>query len=630
MKTRKRNSLGQFVKNSKSEISLVNLSSYTTPIMKEQPNREWVSFGEDNNYFQFILDRFNGSATNNAAVNGIAQQIFGKGLNALNANKKPEQYAKMVSLFKKDCVRKLCYDFYLFGQAALQVVYSKDRKTIAQVEHFPVETLRAEKANDKGEIEAYYYFKDWSKIKPNEEPQRIGAFGKTNESIEILYIKPYKSGLYYYCTPSWNGCIQYCELEEEISNYHINNIQQGLSPTMLISMHNGVPNPEERRLLESKIAQKFSGSSNAGKFILSFSDSKEQEPSLTPVQLSDAHQQYEFLSNECSRKIMIGHRIVSPFLLGIRENGGFGSNADEIKTASLLFDNTVIRPLQDVLIDCFDKILAYNDISLKLYFVTLQPLEFTEIDTDLQDDEDIEEETGIQMSKETPELDDDLGSEIADDLINLGQTEEELLKEYDLVDERPVDYEQDEELDGVIAELNKEKKSTLSKIYEFVSTGIARKTKDSEQDGTSKQSIEKLSKFLVRYVYNPTKTGSNSRDFCKKMVSAKKVYRKEDILEMTRKRVNPKFAKKDSKTGTYSIWLYKGGARCKHRWYRQTYLKRYDNAGMGKQITSGQAKSLGFKFPKNAQKVPVAPKDMRYKGYTKAYYDKMFGKKKKK
>tara|TARA_R100001163_G_scaffold21759_1_gene18529 strand:+ start:1840 stop:3732 length:1893 start_codon:yes stop_codon:yes gene_type:complete len=630
MKKRKRNSLGQFAKNSKSEISLVNLSSYTTPIMKEQPNKDWVKFGEDNNYFQYILDRYNGSATNHAAVNGIAQQIFGKGLNALNANKKPDQYAKMVSLFKKDCVRKIAYDFYLFGQAAIQVVYSKDRKTIAKAEHFPVETLRSEKANDKGDIEAYYYFKDWSKIKPNEEPKRIAAFGTSKEAIEILYIKPYKAGLYYYSTPSWNGCIQYCELEEEISNYHINNIQQGLSPTMLISMHNGVPNPEERRLLESKIAQKFSGSSNAGKFILSFSDSKEQEPSLTPVQLSDAHQQYEFLSNECSRKIMIGHRIVSPFLLGIRENGGFGSNADEIKTASLLFDNTVIRPLQEVLIDCFDKILAYNDISLKLYFVTLQPLEFTEIDTDLQDDEDIEEETGIQMSNEKPELDDKLGGEIADELINLGQTEEELLKDYDLVDSRPVDYEQDHELDGVIQELNKEKKSTLSKIYEFVSTGIARKTKDSAQDGTSKQSVEKLSKFLVRYVYNPTKTGSNSREFCKKMVRAKKVYRKEDILEMTRKRVNPKFAKSGSKTGTYSVWLYKGGARCQHRWYRQTYLKKWDNAGMGKQITSGQAKSLGFKFPRNAQKVPVAPKDMRYKGYTKAYYDKMFGKKKKK
>ena len=630
MKKRKRNSLGQFAKNSKSEISLVNLSSYTTPIMKEQPNKDWVKFGEDNDYFQYILDRYNGSATNHAAVNGIAQQIFGKGLNALNANKKPDQYAKMVSLFNKDCVRKIAYDFYLFGQASIQVVYSKDRKTIAKAEHFPVETLRSEKANDKGDVEAYYYFKDWSKIKPNEEPKRIAAFGTSKEAIEILYIKPYKAGLYYYSTPSWNGCIQYCELEEEISNYHINNIQQGLSPTMLISMHNGVPNPEERRLLESKIAQKFSGSSNAGKFILSFSDSKEQEPSLTPVQLSDAHQQYEFLSNECSRKIMIGHRIVSPFLLGIRENGGFGSNADEIKTASLLFDNTVIRPLQEVLIDCFDKILAYNDISLKLYFVTLQPLEFTEVDTDLMDDEDIEEETGIQMSKENPDLDDELGSEIADELINLGQTEEELLKDYDLVDSRPVDYEQDHELDGVIQELNKEKKSTLSKIYEFVSTGIARKTKDSEQDGTSKQSVEKLSKFLVRYVYNPTKTGSNSRDFCKKMVSAKKVYRKEDILEMTRKRVNPKFAKSGSTTGTYSVWLYKGGARCQHRWYRQTYLKKWDNAGMGKQITSGQAKSLGFKFPRNAQKVPVAPKDMRYKGYTKAYYDKMFGKKKKK
>ena len=645
MKNKKRNKLGQFTKNTKSEISFVDLSSYTTPEIKEEANRDWVSFGEDNNYFNFLIDRYNGSPTNNAAINGIAQQIYGKGLNATNSNKKPQEYAKMMSMFKKETVRKLCYDLKLFGQCAMQVIYSKDRKTIAKVEHFPVETLRAEKCNEKGDIEAYYYFKNWADIQPNEQPKRIAAYGYSKDSIEIYIVKPYKAGLYYYCTPDYNGCIQYCELEEEISNYHINNIQQGLSPTMLISMHNGVPNQEERRLLESKIAQKFSGSSNAGKFILSFSDSKEQEPSLTPVQLSDAHQQYQFLSDESSKKIMIGHRIVSPFLLGIRDAGGFGSNADEIKTASLLMDNTTIRPFQELLIDCFDTLLAFNGIALNLYFVTLQPLEFTEVDTDLQDDEDIEEETGIQMSKEIPELDNKLGSELAKELIEKGEDEEELLKNYEVVDEREVNYEFDDELDEVIQELNKEKKSLLSRFYEFINTGTAQKTKPSDQDGTSKQSVAKLQKFLVRYYYNPAKAGSNSREFCKQMVRARKIYRKEDVLAMTKKRVNPAFAKggKKSKTGTYSIWLnrgdvtlektklYKGGARCQHRWYRKTYLKKWNNKGMGKEITSGEAKSLGFKFPRNAQKVPVAPKDMRYKGYTKAYWDKMgFGKKKKK
>jgi len=96
---------------------------------------------------------------------------------------------------------------------------------------------------------------------------------------------------------------------------------------------------------------------------------------------------------------MVAHRIVSPMLLGIKDQSGLGNNADEIKTASLLMDNTVIRPFQELLIDSFDKILAYNDISLNLYFTTLQPLEFTEVDQSIQDKETIEEETGVEMQK---------------------------------------------------------------------------------------------------------------------------------------------------------------------------------------------------------------------------------------
>ena len=394
----KRNTIGQFAKNT-SEVSFVNLSTYTSPEIIEVKSRDWVEYGADNNYFQFLIDRYNGSPTNNAAINGISQAIYGKGLNATDANKKPDQYAQMISMFKKDVVRKLCYDLKLMGQCAVQVVYSKDRSKISLLEHLPIETLRAEKANEEGEIPAYYYFKDWQNIKPSNIPLRIPAYGMSKENIEIMYIKPYKAGFYYYSPVDYQGGLQYAELEEEISNYHLNNILNGLSPSMLISFNNGVPNQEERRLIESKIAQKFSGTSNAGKFILSFNDNKEQESTITPVQLSDAHQQYQFLSDESSKKIMVAHRIVSPMLLGIKDSTGLGNNADEIKTASLLMDNTVIRPFQELLIDSFDVLLSYNDIALNLYFTTLQPLEFTEVDPTLQDDEDIEEETGIEMSK---------------------------------------------------------------------------------------------------------------------------------------------------------------------------------------------------------------------------------------
>jgi hypothetical protein len=396
-KNLKRNKKGQFVRHN-SEYSFVNLSTYTSPEIVEVNNRDWVDYGADNNYFQYLIDRYNGSPTNNAAINGISQQIYGKGLNATDSSRKPEEYAHMISLFKKDVVRKLCYDLKLMGQCSVQVIYNKNRTKIAKLEHIPVETLRAAKANEDGEIPAYYYYKDWSKLKPNEVPKRIPAYGMSKEPIEIYYIKPYKAGFYYYAPVDYQGGLQYAELEEEISNYHLNNIMNGLAPSMLINFNNGTPNQQERQLLEQKIAQKFSGSSNAGKFILAFNDNKEAAADINPVQLSDAHQQYQFLSEESTKKIMVAHRIVSPMLLGIKDQSGLGNNADEIKTASLLMDNTVIRPFQELLIDCFDHLLAYNDIALNLYFTTLQPLEFTEVDSRVQDKEDIEEETGYEFS----------------------------------------------------------------------------------------------------------------------------------------------------------------------------------------------------------------------------------------
>ena len=397
---RKRNNKGQFAKASKSsEFGFVNLSTYTSPEVKEVNGADWIEYGADNNYFQFLIDRYNGSPTNNAAINGISQAIYGKGLNATDSNRKPNEYAQMVSLFRKDVVRRCCYDLKLMGQCAIQIIYSKDRSKIVQLEHMPIETLRAEKCDENGDVPAYYYFNDWANIKKTDDPLRIPAFGMSKENIEIYYIKPYKSGFYYYSPVDYQGGLQYAELEEEVSNYHLNNIMNGLSPSMLINFNNGTPNQQERQLIETKIAQKFSGTSNAGKFILAFNDNKESQAEITPVQLSDAHNQYQFLSTESTQKIMVAHRIVSPMLLGIKDGSGLGNNADEIKTASLLMDNTVIRPFQELLIDSFDSILAYNDVSLNLYFTTLQPLEFTEVDQAIQDKETIEEETGVEMQK---------------------------------------------------------------------------------------------------------------------------------------------------------------------------------------------------------------------------------------
>ena len=650
-KTTKRDNQGRFAKNY-SEFSFVNLATYTSPEIIEVKQRDWVQYGADNNYFQFLIDRYNGSPTNNAAINGISQQIYGKGLNATDASRKPNEYAQMITLLNPDMVQKVCYDLKLMGQAAIQVIYNKARTKISMCEHFPIETLRAEKANEDGDIEGYYYFNDWPNIKPSDKPLRIPAYGTSKENIEIYYIKPYKAGFYYYSPVDYQGGLQYAELEEEISNYHLNNIMQGLAPSMLINFNNGTPNQEQRELIEQRIAQKFSGSSNAGKFILAFNDNKESQAEITPVQLSDAHQQYQFLSDESTRKILVSHRIVSPMLLGIKDASGFSSNADEIKNASILMDNTVIRPFQELLIKCFDKLLAYNDIALKLYFITLQPLEFTEVDTDIQDKEDIEEETGVEMEKfslkkidgteayETIEEAEakakeqgcegyhehkenektwympckshpvDLSSDDVEVVLGtLNDSAVKLNEDWIKVAEQDTDSEYSDE-DWANYLIKEKPETTLSKIKRII--GLVSATENnvgSVNDGSEQSRLDsKNGLYRIRYTYRKgvNKSNSKSRAFCTQMMNLSTqgvVWRLEDIDNASYSaNVNVEFRHEPSLR--YDIFTLKGGVYCQHKWVKVLYRlasntevsENLDNYNKTKTIPASYIKNpIGYK-----------------------------------
>ena len=582
-------------------ISLVSLSSYQTPEIIESKTNEWVEFGANNDYFSFLINKANGSATAGACIIGVSQMIFGKGLDATDSSRKPEAYARMISLFRKDVVRRLSYDLKLAGQCAMQVIYSKDKKTIEKIEHLPIETLRAEKCSSKDrEVQAYYYHPDWANKKQSEDPLRIPAFGvsDTPKPIEILYVKPYEAGMYYYSTPDYVSGISYAEVEAELSTFHLNNVKNSMTPSMLISMNNGVPDEEAQRLIESKILSKFGGTSNAGRIILSFSDSKESSSEITPIQLSDAHNLYQQIADESQKKIMISHRIVSPMLLGIKDSTGFGNNAEELENASILMQNIVIAPFQDLLIDAFDRVLAFNGIALNLYFKTLQPLQFLDLEN-VKDKETREEETGVKLSK------------AFSDLEQYGEDED--LTNWELIDERQVDYDSEDELDDQVQELNTKKQSLLSKIYNFATTGTARPNAKSSQDGENAEGV----KFKVRYQYAPLVSGENTRDFCSKMVSAKKIYRKEDIIMMGSKAVNSGWGLDGA--DTYSIWLYKGGGDCHHFWMRKTYMQKGKsidiNSPLVPTISVNKAKKEGFKPEINAKDVSKRPVDMPNNGF---------------
>ena len=584
-----------------SNIRIVNLASHTTPAVVEDNRKEWVAYGEDNNYFQYLIDRYNGSATNNAIINGMTELIYGKGLYATDAARKPDEYAMMKSVFSRQCMRKVTFDLKAMGQAAMQIIYNKDKTKIVQVEHFPIETLRMEKMNEDGEVCGYYYSKDWTKIrKKGYEPQRIPAFGHgaKGEALEIFCIKPYRSGFYYYSPVDYQGGIPYAELEEEVANYHINNIKNGLSPSMLINFNNGVPTEEERELIERRIIQKFSGTSNSGKFILAFNDNKEMAASIEPVQLSDASEQYQFLADESMRKLMVAHRVTSPMLMGIKDNTGLGNNADELKTASLLFHNTVVRPLQQMILDAIDDILAFNDISLNIYFKTLQPLE---LQADIP--EETKEEFSVELAEEDtrPFLDDKLAHEMLDALADLGEDEPE---GYELVDAEIVG---DDEPDDFNVE------DYLNDMVEL----------SAKQDSTQDSEIYKV---RYKYVKGTKKTAKgSSRTFCKTMLSKGKLYRKEDIGMMSARGVNKKFGHKGK---NYSLFKYKGGVNCSHRWERRIYKKKLNKKGEPyggdalrgtKYVNVNQAVRAGFKLPKNPKEVAVAPIDMPRQGHHPNY-----------
>jgi len=582
-------------------VHILSLSAYTTPTIQESKRDNWVDFGEDNNFYSFLIDRYTNSTTNSAIINNISRLVYGKGLSALDANRKPNEYAQMMALFNKDCVRKMVIDRKMLGQFAIQVHYNDKHDKILKAYHIPVNLLRAEKCNKDGDIEGYYYSDDWTDVKKY-APVRYSAFGTSKDKVEILFCKPYAVGMKYYAYPDYQGALPYALLEEEIADYLINEVQNGFSGTKVVNFNNGVPTEEQQAIITSKVMNKLTGS-RGQKVIVAFNDNAESKTTVEDIPLNDAPEHYTYLSEECLRKIMLGHNVTSPLLFGVASSNGFSSNADELQNSSILFDNMVIRPMQEELLEAFDSILAVNGISLKLYFRTLQPLEFTDLEN-TQTEEDVVEETGTDGTQLSS-----MDKEIADALIECG---EEPSEDWVLIDEFEVDYDQEDEIDLEIENANNPKQSLLSKVYNFVSTGTANPRAKSEQDAT----IDGF-KFITRYRYNGG-IKDNSREFCKKMVAADKVYRKEDIVRMGSQVVNAGWGARGA--DTYDIFLYKGGGACHHKWMRQTFVAFEQGRGIdplspnAKTISTNKAEKAGYRV-RNPQQVAMRPIDMPNQGF---------------
>ena len=509
-------------------MELLKLKEYQERSYEERPSNDgYVQYGDDNLFPQYLIDLYKSSATHNALCTSIAYMIFGDGVqaNTLEARVKIEEWGL------QDEVRKACLDLKIQGGFALEVVYSIDRTTISKVRHCPFENIRSGEVDEDEKVNYYYYSKDWNNKQI--EPELVCGFNPekaVEHPVQILYVKPFSPGSYYYPKPDYIGSIDYIELDKEIGKYHINNIKNGLAPSFSIHFKNGVPSQEERFKIRNDIERQLAGATNAGKFIVTYSDSPERKPDFEPFPLSDADKQYQFLSSEVSDKIMVGHRVVSSAMFGVKTAGQLG-NTQELEIASELFDKQVVKPYQRVVKDALESVFNAAGTPTVVSVEEVPPMEPVEAPEEVN----MSEVVDLNLA--------------CDFLIEMG---EELDDEWELIDARKVDYETEAVQDA---------------MWTFATVPSGKPQAKSEQDNEL---------VKVRYAYMPKKTGINgneSRDFCSRMVSAgDRVWRKEDIQFASDRAVNPGWGPNGA--DTYDLFLYKGGGSCQHFWERRTYLRK--------------------------------------------------------
>ena len=677
----------------------VNLETQIAPVIKEAMGKDYIEYGTEdyrNLYPQFLIDLYYNSSTHAAIVNTTADMIAGEDLTVqegenLNAYVKLKKFVAQANSRGESLhtiVKKLAFDFKLHGAYGINVVWSKDRSSISELYHVPVERIRMGKPDVTGRVKEYYISADWKQPRKH-KPQAVPAFSLTDRTNPnaIIYDGMYSPNMQLYRTPDYAAACNWCLVDQKVAEFHLANIENGFAGSYFINFSNGVPTFEERRDIENSIKDKFTGSSNAGKFVLTFSDDKNRTPEIVPISVSDADKQYLALQELLTQNILTGHRVTSPMLFGIKNNTGLGNNADEMNQAYEMYLNTVVKPYQKNILSCLSKLFEVNDMNLPLEFVQGKPITSKWTIEDMKSvmtQDEIREELGLKPLEETEEtLEEEKFSKVGEiDGMNVYDTIEEALQESERLGcsgyheheyegktvymacenhdqitemqkcdcekptkecEKECDRYEETELDKFIAEFGEEEPSSddwtlisnekveeehedfnfeaeLNDIgnYEFATTGRAIPNARSDQDGLDRE----YNLYKVRYEYATAIASTSSREFCRKMLSANKIYRKEDILRLGDKS-KPPVNKGWGLDGAdhYSIWLYKGGGNCGHFWRRKIYFYKLGVATGNKIqdatdiIGTVEARSKGF-YPKaNDPKVSRAPKNMPNNGF---------------
>jgi hypothetical protein len=582
-----------------SNIVSLKLSEYVAKSDAEKVDRKgWVNYGDQNDFPQYLRDLAHESPVHGSLVVAIGDMIAGKGI-------KSEQYQAELDALDINALTYACaHDLKLFGGFYIEVIWSNDRTVISKLNAIPFEECRiAVNQDDDTEIGIFHSY-DWSNTrKKKNTPEFIPKYNyltREQEPRQIYWCFTY-TGSDVYPRPDYWSAINYIELDKQISIFHINQISNGLFPSTIINFYNGQATPEQKQQMMMDWENKMSGARNAGKVVMFFNERDQPKTEITPFPVNDADKQYQLMDTTATQKIITSHRVTTPLLFGIRDTGGgFGSNKDEMATGLEIFNKQVVEPYQAKINKSVQELLSNQMPGVNFEIVPNTPLITEQVavttnasaigsvsapaSLDVAQISSIVEAT--LMAFEKKKVDD---STAGDALIALG---EDASEDWILIDS----YNADEEIE-----------------HEFsVRTGAARPAAKSEQDA-----IIDGKYFITRYVYAGSFSHPNMRPFCKKMIEAGKLYRKEDIVAMENVAVNPGWGPEGA--DTYDIWFYKGGGNCKHFWEKRVYVdsngaKINPNDPDASRIAVSMAERMGYKVRNNSL-VAKLPEDMPYNGF---------------
>ncbi len=341
------------------------------PQIQEKRGKDWIDFGSNNLYPDLLIELFNNSATHHTAIEAKQDAVTGEGFKLFGDDVINTKGETINEIFEK-----ISLDYILFGGYSLNIIWSRDGQTIAEVYHLPFNNVRSGVMNEETEeVEEYYYTSNWAqyrKYKPVAYKSYSPTDNKGEDANQIYYCFDYTVGNFYYPLPSYVAATNDIDTDSRISKFHRSNLQNGLNPSMMLTFKNGIPTADEQTEIWKDIESTFASESNAGKFFVNFSEPG-REPDLTPIQsVNDDY--YVILGDRISGVILTSHRISSPLLLGIKDASGFSNNADEITTAYNHFMGTVIVPMQKKLVKSFSKIINQTGRTVKLEIIPAEIL----------------------------------------------------------------------------------------------------------------------------------------------------------------------------------------------------------------------------------------------------------------